>query len=72
MATDDEFQAAQDDGLAHDFTPRTRNGTDVRGGVIGRGQSVVTTADGGATRTWKVEDARGNTHEIAAEDYDID
>lgn len=72
MATDDEFQAAQDGDDEHDFTPRTATGIRIRGRVVGGGQSILTTAEGGATQAWKVEDSRGNTHEIAGEDYDID
>ncbi len=72
MATDDEFQAALDDGQVHTFTARTRTGGDVVGRVVRRSTAVLTTADGGATRAWDIEDARGNTHAVASADYDID
>ncbi len=71
MATDKEFESAQKTGKTHDFVPKTKNGTNLRGVVKGRADSVLTTADAGAARSWKIEDERGNSYEIPGEDYDI-
>lgn len=72
MATYDEFQRAKDDGKVHDFSPRGPNGRAIRGRVVGRGVTRLSTADGGTERPWKIEDEQGKTYEVASDDYDID
>jgi hypothetical protein len=70
MATDADFEQIDGDGKTHRFKRKDGTG-EVSGTVDGQGK-VVAVTDKGASKTWNVKEATGNSQEIAASEYDID